>query len=332
MRLIAKFDIRLVGGLFLFNRPMAEDFRYRTAINGFDVELILNPYAGAYRNMGGPFAETSYWGAEKVTVCSARDEDADPPSRDAAGTGDESARLDYFRKREPDYRRAAWEILNRALLFFKYRLRNPLLSVPVEASKQFQNPIWMDGSGNELNIGGATTAGTPLPVQGDFGVRCLSPNADPDLQRALEDPISPDLGEELLADAQYAVFEGDFSRAVLKMAIACETAVKRAFFAKSTPAGTAYEYLEDNGKVDVRVIDLIGAVAKEAFGTSFKEARPRDYTNIDLLFRCRNKVAHRGELVYRNGAGIHAVDRDKLLQWWGSVEKLFAWLHESAYR
>lgn len=51
------------------------------------------------------------------------------------------------------------------------------------------------------------------------------------------------------------------------------------------------------------------------------------YNNIVFLFRCRNKVAHRGELIYKDDSGIlHPVDNDKLAEWWKSVTVLREWL------
>ena len=69
-------------------------------------------------------------------------------------------------------------------------------------------------------------------------------------------------------------------------------------------------------------------MAKQAFGKSFKEDEKYHYDNIDSLFRCRNKVAHRGELIYKDDYGIlHSVDKDLLTVWWDSVAVLLVWLH-----
>jgi hypothetical protein len=58
---------------------------------------------------------------------------------------------------------------------------------------------------------------------------------------------------ELLSDAQSAAFQDNLRRSTLETAIACETVVKQTFFAKATPSGAAYEYLEDKGKVHVTI-------------------------------------------------------------------------------
>jgi len=134
-----------------------------------------------------------------------------------------------------------------------------------------------------------------------------------------------------MSDAQSAVLQNNLRRAVLEMAIACEIAVKQAFFAKATPAGAAYEYLEDKGRVHVPITELLHNVAKQAFGKSFKEEEPSNYNNVDFLFRGRNKVAHRGELVYRDGTGnLQSIDEETLAEWWESVMILRAWILANA--
>ena len=220
-------------------------------------------------------------------------------------------------------------MLNRAVLFFKYRLHNPNLSL---VDLYILKPVWIDEKGIEIkNTGGSGITGTRLPSLGRFGVESLSRHDDTDLKNALQNKISPDLIEQLLSDAQSAAFQKNLRRAILETAIACEIAVKQTFFAKATPSVAAYEFLEDHGKVRVTVLDLIISVAKQAFGKSFKEDKESHYDNIDFLFRCRNKVAHRGELIYKDQSGIlYSVDDDKLADWWESVEILRAWLQARA--
>ena len=74
----------------------------------------------------------------------------------------------------------------------------------------------------------------------------------------------------------------------------------------------------------------LDAVAKHTLGESFKEANPTAFENIDLLFRCRNKVAHKGELTYRLDSGIqHSVNRETLETWWASTEELMVWIRNA---
>jgi len=320
----------------LFKRPMIDDLGYKTMIRDFDVELCLNINLPAYRNMQkrGDLVskeyndENYYWSTKKVRIYSSRNEDKTvpmPQTIDGRTSYEERSRS--FAELKPAYRQAAWEVLDRAIRFFKYRLHNPNLSSVNQYDRDFQNPVWIDESGNEIKNTGVVRVMSPLPSLNRFGVRSLSRHDDADLVNALQNPISPDLIEELLSDAQSAAFQDNLRRSILETAIACETAVKQTFFAKATPSGAAYEYLEDKGKVHVSIPELIHSVAKQAFGKSFKEDEQSHYNNIEFLFRSRNKVAHRGELIYRDGSGVlHPVDKDKLAEWWESVTILRAWL------
>jgi hypothetical protein len=72
---------------------------------------------------------------------------------------------------------------------------------------------------------------------------------------------------------------------------------------------------------------MIHPVAKKTFGKSFMEDEKPHYHNIEFLFRCRNKVAHRGELVYKdNPDRLCPVDKGKLVEWWEFAEILRVWL------
>lgn len=55
------------------------------------------------------------------------------------------------------------------------------------------------------------------------------------------------------------------------MAIATEVMVKSAFFEESSIAGEVIDCLSGNGKVKIRVLDLISDAAKYIFGKSFKD-------------------------------------------------------------
>lgn len=103
--------------------------------------------------------------------------------------------------------------------------------------------------------------------------------------------------------------------------------VKRTFFAKASPAGSAFDYLEDKSKVSATVLQLLDAVAKEAFSISYKELKPIDYQSIDFLFRCRNKIAHRGELSFKDdGNKVIYVEASLVERWWLAVADLKPWL------
>ena len=112
------------------------------------------------------------------------------------------------------------------------------------------------------------------------------------------------------------------------MALAVEVMVKKKFFGSDVAVGAAFEYLEDKGKVNVRVVDLLHSTAVAVYKReSFKETNPNEYEHLDRLFRARNKVAHRGKTVFRDDKGkFHVVDDAILLLWWDVVTTLRSWL------
>ena len=152
----------------------------------------------------------------------------------------------------------------------------------------------------------------------------LEPDIEESLVVALLDPIIPTLHEEILSDAQTASFEGNIRRAVLELAITCEIVAKQKYFSEESASGAAFNHLDDRR---VRVVDLIADKALEAFGKSFRIEQNGHYWNIDHLFRCRNNVAHRGELSYKNDGGKSIDVNTKTVSiWWNSVLVLVEWI------
>jgi len=137
---------------------------------------------------------------------------------------------------------------------------------------------------------------------------------------------------EFLSDCQTSIVEGNYPRGVLEMAIACEVAIKQAFFFDKTPAGAAFEYLESKQHVEFPVVEFLHGPAQAAFSESFKTKNPKDYQNLEFLFRCRNKIAHRAAAYYSDGKTNKEIDRETLEQWWITVDKLFAWLDKHTGR
>jgi hypothetical protein len=334
VQLTAKFSVKLSNGSLLVCRDLTEELRYRAKIEGFDVEICLNPDFQVHRNLhkhSKPVTnEDPYFGLSRILILVTGQEEVEPPPvRVVNGITTYEERLRYFEERKPAYRVIAWTALDRTIRYFKYKLHNPLLSSPSQYSKELQNPFWADNMGQEFKLAGSTIVMHRLPQLASFGVRCLSANEDLNLKQALEKSINPELHEELLADAQTAIYEGNLRRGALEMAIACEVAVKQVFFAKSSIAGEAYEYLESKRKVAVSVPELIDGAAKQAFGESFKTAHSQVFESISNLFQCRNKIAHRGEAWYRDNdkkGTRHELDRDTLVTWWEAVENLLNWL------
>ena len=121
-----------------------------------------------------------------------------------------------------------------------------------------QDTRWTDEPDREVGKGGMALVAERTPgLHGELGVGRLTPDLSESLQRYLEHPNAPQLFQELLSDAQTAWFAGHLRRSVLELAVACEIVVKRHFFADESPAGAAFDYLEDQGRIRVRVLDLM---------------------------------------------------------------------------
>ena len=228
-----------------------------------------------------------------------------------------------------NYRRISLEAANRVIRFFRYEMRTPSLLEFINSNQDFRNPQWTNEAGEEIQPGIIEFVVTGLRPRGPrlVGEKDFTEAEDDKLRYALQNDVDIEMHMEFLADAQTAIKIGKLRRAILEMAIACEVAVKGAFFAKSTTAGAAYEYLEDRGRVRVSVIELIHVVAKEAVGQGFKDVDPDAYQDINYLFQARNKVAHRGLMIYRDVGGTkREVDRPTLEAWWASVDILMSWI------
>lgn len=327
-KLAAKFQVDTPAPL-LIKRPKCEPLRLTANVREFRTTLQLTPDC----SQGQRLEDEMLWSylVTRVDVTVERDEVAAPPPaliRDD-GTRDYSPRAPYFGDRLPQYRDAALEILNRAIAFFRYKLRNPLLYPLALTLPHLDDPLWFGDDGESLEAGVHEFRVQLIPGldRFPFGAQQLTPDRDEELQLALSHPVEPALYEEILSDAQAAIFRGNLRRAVLEMAIACEVAVKQTFFAGSTISVRAYEYLEDTRRLSVPVIELIDGVSKYAVGQSFRDLNQTAFRHIDHLFRCRNKVAHRGVLTYRDdGAKWHNVDRQTLEEWWVALDQLLGWL------
>lgn len=194
-----------------------------------------------------------------------------------------------------------------------------------------KNPLWINETGSEVGKARHMFVIERTPgLRGECGTRKLTPSNATLLLEFLNNPSPITLVDELLSDAQTAWFDSNLRRSVLELAIACEVIAKRRFFSGDSPAGIAFDYIEDKTRVSIRVVDLIDSVSKEAFSRSFNDEHPTDYNNIENLFQCRNKVAHRGELTYKINNGKMSKKRDAdasiVEQWWYSVVKLRGWL------
>ena len=232
------------------------------------------------------------------------------------------------------------EALNRIYRYFKYCLRNPLIEEIdifsfLDDEEQFYNPQWLDSEGKPIEIpnhkvesGIILRRGAGFLNDKFLGIQLYDDSQKDDLEVAFDNPIEVPLYEELLSNAQDAAIQGNNRRAVLELAITTEVYVKNVFFGRDLISSAVFDFLEDKRRTNVKVLDLIDSCAKYALNCSFKEDMPNDYENIDYLFRCRNKIVHRGELGYRDNNGSwHECLREQIQNWWDSVINLINWLN-----
>ena len=244
------------------------------------------------------------------------------------GQRDLTKRAEYFGKLLRDYKPTAHEVANRILRFFQYELSTPQIQLIPAWDDSLNNPLWMDEEWNTLLTGLFVSSSEPVPgLFGELGVKTLTPSALPALSKFIDRPIEASLVTVLLSDARTAWFDKSLRRTVLELAICTEVLVKGVFFAQSSPAGAAFDYMEDKGRISVRVLDFLDAICLASFSKSYKQDHPDNYEKIDHLFRCRNKVAHRGDLSFRDDAGnFISVDSKLVKAWIESVMHLREWL------
>lgn len=326
-KLVAHFEVELPGQCLVI-WPENQDIRTNCSIGEFDVEIKL--MVDSSERAKGPNDEHWTYVLRQAMVSVTKDEVKFPPPviPDEKGQKDYTIQAEYFDQRMEQYGNVACKAMNRLIRFFKFKLKTPfLMELPLNY-RAFKNAEWTDNLGNSVGKGSIVFASRRVHgLWGQLGVRKLGPESIVFMQQALQEPLVPRLHEEILSDAMTAIFEKNSRRAILEMAIACEVVVKRRFFSVNTPAGAAFDYLEDKSQVKVRVIDLINRIAEEAFGESFRASNPDKYKDIDHLFRCRNKIAHRGELSYRDDRGVTQPVDDKTIEsWWNSVMALIEWI------
>ena len=325
MRLTATFTIPLSSTVVFRgdDRPR----KYLAAVDGFDVELTITPVDGA-RSKGKNERLWTYM-AEQFTIAVSGDESESPPEIQVTATGgrDFRARVPYFQERLPAYARVASQVFNNAITFLRFQLRQPLIRALREGRYHMSDAAWSDDRGREIDSGQRTFVVRAVPgTRNELGVVKLERKHDKLLRAAFANSKQPTLHAEILSDAQAAAFDGNIRRAVLELAIACEVFAKHTFYGGDNAAAQVFEALEDRGKAHVRVLDLIDIGGTALFGTSFQVKDKNAYRDIEHLFRARNKVAHRGEAIFRDEKGhVHAVDMKLLNRWWHSVDKLFKW-------
>jgi hypothetical protein len=325
MRLTATFSTPLKAAIVL--RGDGSPRSYSTKNGDFDIILAIAPVEGARSKKKNERLWT--YMADELSVSVTRDEATRPPDVLAVPGGgrDLTPRVPYFESRVRAYREAALDVLNNAISFLRYELHQPLLRSIGERSGQLSSPVWTDDEGQEIDPGVRTIVVRAVRGErSELGVVKFEAKHHKPFRAALTKSRPPRLYEEILSDAQAAAFDGNIRRAVLELAIACEVFVKHAFLGGGGNTALVYEALEDKGKVNARVLDLIEIGGTARLGKTFRAVDKDAYTDIDHLFRARNKIAHRGEAAFRDDAGrLHTVDSKLLERWWRSTQRLFAW-------
>lgn len=329
-RLTANFTVTL-DGPFLCRETVANIYRPIS-----DSEATLDFSFGRF-DVGFEFAGFSEHGHGTAAGPMAREvvalalhvtgsETAPPPVG-----ADEAQLRGYVAMRQQEYSAVAYTVLARVARYFRFTLGNPLVHSDMYGLQPgVLNPVWADDTGRVIWNQMTTHAFTMRPALRTYpgcGVRAYESSHRPGLLAAIRDDVHVSFREELLAEARDAIALGNLRRAVLELAIACEVGVKHFYFQPDTRADSAYSYLEDKGRVNARVLDFLDQVAIRTFGKSLRVEQPDTYRNVDWLFRCRNKVAHRGLTTFRDDGGNEITARTELVcDWFVAVSNTFSWL------
>jgi hypothetical protein len=313
------------------SEPLSSDDRiFHLSVNNFEVEIELGGFSRRAKGLkDGPMATEITTVIFRVT----RNEPDLPPVVKPAkdGTIDFTDLQFYLWEKQKDYKGVVEQLFERLSAYFRFQMGHALVNLhPERGQTRFNNPVWRDEAGNILydHISSFVMDESPsLYMYPNWGITAYKPEDRPSLLSALERQAEIDLYEEILSDARDAAAMGNLRRAVLELAIACEMAIKHVFFIRDSNADAAYSYLEDKGLARARVLDFVDGIALHAFGSSLRIEDRECFQRLDHLFRCRNKIAHRGSLIFRDDQGKElTVDMARLLDWWTAVRKVIDWL------
>ncbi len=235
----------------------------------------------------------------------------------------------YFEPHQQEFESLARLIYSRIISHFKFILHQPFLDIKNTNKDDFSNPTWIDSNGIDYGCVRISFCSRMIPgMYNDcMDITPLTAENKNKLIDSINNDFKAELYQHIISDAQSAIFNGDLRRAVFELAVACELVVKRKYFSENNISGLAFDYFEDKGRVRATVLELISSMAEDVLNESFKSYSLIDYTNIEYLFRCRNKVAHRGNVVYKDNSGVlRSPDIGTLKEWYISACKLFAWL------
>jgi hypothetical protein len=328
-RLVARYTIQLDECLVV-KRARDNYPTYTALIDDFEVSITLS----------NEFTDGILSGAERLMTCNCHEievtvsrKETEAPPRQAtpeSGGTEYNAWVNYFLPRTQRYAENASEALRRLFLYFRYRLRQPLLESISPTSRYLANPTWLDETGAVAGYSAKVWVAGDFPRE--FGVIPLQAEHDQRVCRALSRRLVPSLHAELLADAQAAALRGNVRRAVFELAVACEVAIKAKFYGRGV-GGRTLEHLEQKRQLNVVTIDLIAKPAEHIFGQNFMTSHRASYDDLDQLVKCRNEVAHRGRPIIRDSRGLERMaNAADLERWLCSARELFVWLKKLRQR
>jgi len=317
-------DLMLIPCLILAKGSDAE-LKVTAIVSNMPVEVNLTSTgAPSITNADGNYRRFVY---NKVSISITR------PEENLANSNFIEGRARYLLM---EFQGVVVDVLNRLISYFKYEKRHPNLRELsffdlLKQEEQFCNPTWQTLAGIPLAVSASPVSSGVISIPGIgwlreefFGISLFTADESPNLERWISSADHDiGLGDQLLSDAQSAALSNNIRRAVLELVISIEVVVKSAFFKQAKIAGAVFE------RETIKVVELLDGVSASAFGESFKTALPKSYKHIDHAFRCRNKIAHRGEVKFRDDAGNwHTPDNELLRQWWASTIEMFNWLRE----
>ena len=295
---------------FTLSQPFALSVAHEglTVLLHFHSDLIQNPLLKIHTIIGVDYIAAQVTGEVE-----------------AFDSGDTSA---YWETRNR-FNAALFYVVNRVVDYFRYKLGNPFLK-PVNLGHQTAW-TWHDQDGKELYKDEGFLLAHHFPglpgTQTALDSHALKPSQVDDLANFVRGAGTISVVDQLRASAKDAIFEGDHLLGVLQLAVAAEVAVKTAYFRRDPIVAEAYDFLEDKRHVEVSPIELVNQVAKRAFGERFSDHDANANQSLTYLFRCRNKVAHRGLAQYRDkDERLQVVDEVTIKNWWAAVTKLLTWL------
>lgn len=336
----AQFNVELPRPLLILGARRAESdtgwhvpsevVLQRVCLGGFTCEVELQlPFGHPALTKKD---EAAYFTASELSLSVFREDPDAPPAapRNDQGHRDLRARSEYFDKRYDEYVSVARQVVERIMNFGRYALGIDSFRDMREVSPDcFNNPEWYYDQDGPL-ASGTVRFDVAFEISKDPGLWSMSgisPQNHTWLSDAVDSEVCIPLHRELHALSKDAARAGDLRRAVIEMAVALEVGTKHAFFAPASAAFEAFEFLEEKRKVEVSVLELLKQPAERAFGTSFRDVDAHAFKLVEEVFRCRNKVAHRGRLEYRDAKGkLRTADREVVREWWQASESVLDWL------